>query len=184
MVMVIFVCLPLVLACGAVVAGRHGGIWPEIAPVLPPGEQVLAVIRPDAEVGLLLGALGSAGAGLALCLSGALFGPGALLPSAVILSLVALPVAAEWVGMLRRTWVLTDRRLIADHGPEVALDDLARLRILPLAVEVRTRGDRLLRLPALVNPGPAAQAIQSAARARQVATMGPIMDFPRRRRAL
>lgn len=163
--------LAIVLAMGltlaAVLAGRrvrHLGVG-RLRP--PPGERVVAVIRPDPEVGLSVAALGAAGFGGLLALGAFAFGADGGLPLGLALGLVALPVAADWAGQLRRAWVLTDRRLIAGQGLEVPLADLTRVRILPLAVEIEARGDRRLRLPALVNPAVAGRAIHAAALARR-----------------
>jgi hypothetical protein len=157
----------LALMLLAVLAGRR----PRPArpsPPVGPGERVIAVLRPDPDLGLSLAALGTAAGGLVLGLATLALGPASGVPLTLALGILAAPVAAEWVTALRRAWVVTDRRLIAGHGLEVALSDLTLVRILPAALEVEARGSglpRRLRLTALADPRPAARTIQAAARA-------------------
>jgi hypothetical protein len=180
MLLSVFVPLILLLGCGAVLAGRRLTGWTDPLAACAPGERVLAVIRPDAEVVLLLGALGLAAGAVAVSLGGAVLGSAAQVPLTLILLLVGLPRASGWFASLRCAWIVTDRRLIAGRALEVPLSDLLGLRILPLSVEVEARGDRLLRLPALINAAPAAHAIRAAALAHRSGLVVPITDFPRR----
>jgi hypothetical protein len=162
---VLSVCVLLTLM--ALRLGRDPLAWPRARlPDLPQGERVLAVIRPDPEVGFSLAALGLTGYGLAVALLTLLLGSDALLPAALALGLLATPLAVDRVCMMRRAWVVTERRLIAGPALDLPLADLVRVRILPLAVEVEGRGNRRLRLPALVNPAPAGRLIHDAATGR------------------
>jgi hypothetical protein len=182
MLPVVLIVLAMGLTLAAVLAGRcrPAALARSVARPLagPPGERVVAVMRPDPEVGLSMAALGAAGFGLVLVLAALAFGAEAGLPLALALGVFALPLAADWAGQLRRAWVLTDRRLIAGRGLEVPLADLTRVRILPLAVEIEARGARRLRLPALANPTVAGRVIHAAALAR--ARSGPRVEdgFP------
>jgi hypothetical protein len=183
MVMTVLVPLSLFLACLAVVCGRHVrsrnsvGPWavlrrddaaparsrPDMLKAVGPGERVLAILRPDLELGLSLTALAAVAAGMILSLGSVVFGPDALVPLALSLVCLLSPPALSLFYALRRAWIVTDCRLIAGPALELPLSDLTDLRILPLAVEVRGTGGRCLRLSVLADATTAATAIRAAA---------------------
>lgn len=185
MPVVLSIIAALSLIVAAVLAGRYRQHRPAL-PAVGKGERVLAVIRPDAELVLSVVALHSAVVGLVLGIASLLLGDAAEVPLALSLAILAAPVAAERMRRLGVIWVVTDRRLIAGPGLEVALADLARLRLHAAALEVETRAappgpaqagrraaPRCLRLESLVDPAAAARAICNAARAQGAAPLFP-----------
>lgn len=154
--------------------GRDPRAWPPARlPELPRGERVLAVIRPDPEIGFAIAGLGLALYGMLVGGLSVMLGGDALLPAALALGILATPLAIDGIWLMTRVWVVTERRLIAGPALDLPLADLTRVRILPLAVEVEGRGNRRLRLPALVNAAPAGRLIHAAASGRLPALVNP-----------
>lgn len=135
---------------------------------LQPGEQMLALIPQDRQVGLLVESLLTVAGLFALSVTMIWFdllrGLGPRPPSGSTLFSVLFLLGPVVVGRVMRkpqVYVLTDQRLIVDEDDEIRLHDITRLRVWTTRVVIQS-GRLRSRMTDLINPPAVATLIRDA----------------------
>ncbi|MBN8290691.1 hypothetical protein JI664_01820 [Rhodobacter sp. NTK016B] len=169
----IIVSLGLLLGLALLLPGlepvRRAFLTPAPDPALAPGECVIADLRPDARVLILLGALLIAGTiGAALTEEILLGAPRdiALLTLLPFSTALAIHLACQ----TRCHWRLTDRRVITALGASLPLGEIGRITVGPMLVRLDGHGTQSLRLTGLADAHGAAQLIRDSLPAHAMTT--------------
>ncbi|PWE28468.1 hypothetical protein C4N9_10750 [Pararhodobacter marinus] len=144
---------------------RRAFLAPPPVPALAPGETLIAELRPDPRVLMLL-----SGLLIAATMAGALAEQMLLGAPREIALLTLLPfsgaLAIRLAGLSRCRWRLTDRRVITALGASLPLSEIGRIAVGPMLIRLDGRGVQSLRLAGLADAHGAARLIRDSLSAR------------------